>query len=262
MIPVIDVEQVSLERPHRRILDSVTWRMGPREHWVLLGPNGSGKTSLLTLLMGYEWPTRGRISVLGRVYGQVDLREVRKEIGWVSHHLAEWMTRDHGDARVNEIVASGKDASIGRGLQPPAADGTEAALDLFGLRRLAASPFRTLSQGEKMRALLARAWVAQARLLILDEPCSGLDITGREHFLSILGQWMRHQDRAIPVVYVTHHPEEILPTFTHALLLKQGRVLAQGPIDATLTSAQLSQAFEVPLVLHTRQGRRWVEVVE
>jgi iron complex transport system ATP-binding protein len=262
MTSIVEFDRVTLERSQRRILDHITWQIRPGEQWVLLGPNGSGKTSLLTLLMGYEWPTDGRITVLGHSYGRVDLRDVRKALGWVSQHLADWMTRDHGHEQVQDIVKSGIDATIGRGLQPLPAGDTRAILELFDLTRLAQSPFRALSQGEKTRALLARAWMADARLLILDEPCSGLDIAGREHFLTILNHIMHSGEKAVTVIYVTHHAEEILPLFSHALILKEGQILAQGSIASTLTSAHLSRAIDLPLVIHTRNGRRWVEVME
>lgn len=259
MKPILQVEHVTFERRHRTILCDVSWTVNPREHWVILGLNGSGKTSLLTLILGYEWPTQGRIEVLGQTYGQVDLRQIRPRIGWVSHHLSEWMTRDHGQAYVRDLVASGQEAVIGKARGPVSDNDVDHALQQFDLTAQARQRFASLSQGEKTRVLLSRAWMARVELLVLDEPCSGLDIRGRESFLSLLSHYPEQQ--SVHLLYVTHHPEEILPLFTHALILKNGVIIQKGPIDSVLTGPALSEAFEVPITVATVNGRRWLQVV-
>jgi iron complex transport system ATP-binding protein len=260
MHPVLTLNDVTLERRHRTILRDVTWTVHSDEHWVVMGSNGSGKTSLLTLITGYEWPTRGHVSVFGHRYGTVDLRELRKRIGWVSHHLSEWMARDHGQVAVRDLVASGHQAVIGKGSQDPPQRRLESALAQFDLEMLADAPFAALSQGEKTRVLLARAWMAQVALLILDEPCSGLDIKGREHLLQLIQRYLKNPQESVQVIYVTHHPEEIVPGFTHALVLKDGQIFAQGPLSDMLTDDILSQALDVPLHLQIVGGRPWVQV--
>lgn len=262
MKPVLELADITVERQNRTILSHIYWRIESGEQWVLMGLNGSGKTSLLTLIAGYEWPSHGQVSVLGQRYGTVDLREMRKRIGWVSHHLSEWMSRDHGHVAVKDVVQSGRLAVVGRGPATPAATARAAqVLAKFELEQLADNRFASLSQGEKTRVLLARAWMADVSLLILDEPCSGLDIAAREQLLRFVNQYLTDADSFVSVIYVTHHPEEILPGFTHALLLQDGRVLAQGRVAEMLTPALLSEAFRVSLDVQMVGGRHWVQVL-
>lgn len=261
MNPVLHLRDITVERRQRTILSNINWTIEQDQQWVLMGLNGSGKTSLLTLITGYQWPTQGHVSVLGQAFGTVDLRELRKRIGWVSHHLAEWMTRDHGHVSVRELVESGRDAVVGKGRAQALVPAVTAALGQFDLESLSLTPFATLSQGEKTRVLLARAWMAEVELLILDEPCSGLDIKGREAFLSLVAQYLKRAGRRIHLIYVTHHPEEILPGFTHALILKNGRVFSSGTLDQVLTDDTLSRAFDVRLTVQRLGGRPWVQVL-
>ncbi|PSR22948.1 MAG: ABC transporter [Sulfobacillus acidophilus] len=260
MNPVLSLNGVTLERRHRTILRNISWTVQPDEHWVVMGANGSGKTSLLTLITGYEWPTQGHVAVFGHRYGTVDLRELRKRIGWVSHHLSEWMARDHGHVAVSDLVASGHQAVIGKGTEDPPPGRLQSALAQFDLERLGHSAFAALSQGEKTRVLLARAWMARVELLILDEPCSGLDLKGREQLLLLIQRYMTHPQESVRVIYVTHHPEEIVPGFTHGLVLKDGQVFAQGPLSDILTDHILSEALDVPVHLQIIGGRPWVRV--
>ncbi len=259
MTPLVDFDQVYFIRQNRAILSDINWQINPGEQWVVMGLNGSGKTSLLALVMGYEWASRGRVTVLGHELGRVDTRELRKRIGWVSHYLAEWISREHGRTMVEDLVESGTIAVIGKqagDVRPT--NQTHQILRQFELDHLAKSLFQTLSQGEKTRVLLARAWRAQVDLLILDEPCSGLDIRGREHVLGFVQQYL---ERSTPLIYVTHHPEEILPSFSHALILKNGRTCAQGVLSEVFTGPRLSQALEVPLQVHRSDGRYWIQTL-
>lgn len=257
---ILRMNNVRWERARQTVLDQITWVIKPGQHWVVMGANGSGKTSLLTLIMGYEWPTQGEIQVLGHRYGAVDLREIRKHIGFVSHHLSEWMTRDHGHRTVRELVSGGRDAVIGQNL-PAAFDiDARAALEQFGLTSRAHTRFSPLSQGEKTRVLLARAWMAQNDLLILDEPCSGLDVKSREFLLRDINRFLE-RPRGGHVIYVTHHVEEILPGFTHVALLKEGRIQAAGPRSAILTNENLSVAFDIPVQINHLHGRPWLAVM-
>lgn len=256
-MPVLKIQSVTLERSGRTLLQDINWRIEAGESWVVMGLNGSGKTSLMTLITGYQWPTAGTIEVLGARYGSVDLREHRKRIGWVSHHLSEWMSRDHGHLAVRDLVASGPDAIIGSPPSPRAHSAPlTSCLHQFGLLERAETRFGLLSQGEKTRVLLARAYLSQAELILMDEPCSGLDIRGREELLTLIGEQLGRT----PVIYVTHHVEEVVPGFTHVLLLQAGQILAAGPKGDVLTSENLSATFQVPISVDIVHGRPWARV--
>ena len=247
------MENLRIERGGTVILRDVNWRVRRGEHWVILGANGSGKTSLLSALTGYLMPTRGEISVLGETYGHSDWRELRKKIGLVSSSIRQMMADDEPAL---ETVASGKYAMIdfwGRVTQ------TEKILARKLLRQveceyLATRPWRVLSQGERQRVLIGRALMARPRVLILDEPCAGLDPAAREHFLRFI-QRLGAQTNSPTLILVTHHVEEIMPVFSHLLLLKNGGVLAAGKIHGTLSSHNLSHAFNVPIKLKTIGNR-------
>jgi len=251
--PLVAVDGLTVHRESSVILDRISWAMRPGEHWVLLGANGSGKTSLLMALTGYLMPTAGHITVLGRTFGETDWRELRREIGIVSSNLRQ---RIEEAESAREVVASGKYAMLnfwGTLTRADIRDG-HAWLERVGCAHLARRPWAVLSQGERQRVLIARALVAAPRLLILDEPCAGLDPVARERFLAFIESLTR-QPGGAGLVLVTHHVEEITPGFTHALLLRDGRTIAQGPRQLTLTSARLSQVFGEPVALRRRAGR-------
>ncbi|HZI31059.1 MAG TPA: ABC transporter ATP-binding protein, partial [Candidatus Binatia bacterium] len=220
---ILSVSRLRIERSGTVILNDVNWHVAHGEHWVILGANGSGKTSLLSALTGYLMPTAGEISLLGETYGESDWRELRKKIGIVSSSVRQMMA---GDEAALETVASGKYAMIdfwGRVTR------TEKAQALRLLRQvecayLADRPWSVLSQGERQRVLIGRALMAKPRVLILDEPCCGLDPAAREHFLQFI-QRLGTRKNSPTLVFVTHHVEEIMPVFSHVLLLKDGSVL-------------------------------------
>ena len=252
--PVLEVSRLSIKRGDTTILRDVSWRVERGEHWVILGANGSGKTSLLSALTGYLTPTGGGISLLGRRYGGADWRELRKQIGLVSSAVRQMMA---GEEPALETVLSGKYAMIDFWGRATRADRARA----LGLLRqiecayLAERPWRVLSQGERQRVLIGRALMAKPRVLILDEPCAGLDPAAREHFLQFLQRLGR--SKASPaLLLVTHHVEEIMPVFSHVLVLKAGRVLAAGEKTNALTAGFLSQAFDTRVQLR-RSDRRY-----
>jgi iron complex transport system ATP-binding protein len=245
--PILEVRGLSVVRDGTTILDHVSWRIARGQHWVILGANGSGKTSLLSALTAYLTPSSGEIEVLGSGYGKTDWRELRKRVGLVSSSIRQMI----GDGVTGlEIVAGGKDAVVNPWMRVTAPE-RQRAVELLRQTEtlaLAERPWQVLSQGERQRILIARALMADPPLLILDEPCAGLDPVARERFVAFLGRLGRKRGGPA-IVLVTHHVEEIAPVFTHALLLRQGAVVASGAKAAVLTSANLSQVFGAPLRL-------------
>ena len=257
---ILSVSGLRVERGGTVILHDLDWTVEAGQHWAILGPNGSGKTSLLSALTGYLMPTAGRVFLLGQVYGESDWRELRKQVGLVSSSLRQRMPEDE-PALVT--VAGGKHAMIdfrGR-LSPAERQEAQRLLRKVGCAHAADRPWRVLSQGERQRVLIARALMAHPRVLILDEPCAGLDPAAREHFLRMI-QGLGQRRTSPTLILVTHHVEEIVPVFSHVLLLRSGTVLAAGPKPATLTSPNLTLAFRTPMKVARKQGRYSLRVGE
>lgn len=254
MSSILEVNDLRVTRGRAAILRGVNWRVGRGEHWAILGANGSGKTSLLKALTGYLSPTGGEIAVLGRRYGESDWRDLRLQIGVVTSAFAASIPLAE---RALDTVISGKFAQLDLWHRTTRADRAAALrlLRFVGLARIADREWAYLSQGERQRVLIARALMARPRLLILDEPCAGLDPVAREHFLQFVEQLARRR-HAPALVLVTHHVEEIMPAFTHALLLRAGAVVGAGPRASVLTSAALSKTFGAALRL-LRTGERY-----
>ena len=247
---ILAVNRLRVERDGTVILHDVSWRVRRGEHWVILGANGSGKTSLLSALTGYLMPTAGEVCLLGEIYGQSDWRELRKKIGLVSSSVRQLMAEDEPALAT---VASGKYAMIdfwGR-LTRNEKSQAMALLRQVECAYLADRSWSVLSQGERQRVLVARALMAKPRVLILDEPCAGLDPAAREHFLQFL-QRLGGRKKSPTLVLVTHHVEEIMPVFSHVLILKAGRVLAAGRMADVLDSKTMSRAFGARLRLRRR----------
>ena len=234
-------------------MEDVSWRVLHGQHWVILGANGSGKTSLLSALTGYLMPTTGEIFLLGERYGEFDWRELRKQVGLVSSSVRQMM---NDDEPALETVVSGKLAMIDLWGHVTRGDRMRALqlLRQVECTYLADRPWRVLSQGERQRVLIARALMALPKLLILDEPCAGLDPAAREHFLQFLHR-LGLRKKSPTLVFVTHHVEEIMPVFSHVLILKGGRVLATGEKLKTLNAKLLSEAFATQAELKRNQGR-------
>lgn len=254
--PVARLEAVSFVAGGKVVLDCVSWSLLPGEHWTVLGGNGSGKTTLLRILAGQLWPSRGSVSLLGLRLGTVDLRELRRPIGWVSPALAASLPARDSAA---EIVLSGRFASIGLFFAEPEESDRERAvelLDALGCSGLADRTFGVLSQGERQRVLIARALMAEPRLLLLDEPTAGLDLAAREDFLEAL-EVLTAAPEGPTVVFVTHHLEEVVPGLTHVLLLRQGCRVGGGRKAAVLSDALLSSTLGVPVEVLEREGRYW-----
>jgi iron complex transport system ATP-binding protein len=255
---VLEISNLRIQRGGVVILDDVNWRVERGQHWAILGANGSGKTSLLSALTGYLTPTSGEIFLLGKIYGESDWRELRKQIGLVSSSVRQMMADDEPAI---ETVASGKYAMIDFWGRVSRAEKTQALklLRQVECEYLAERPWRVLSQGERQRVLIGRALMAKPRVLILDEPCAGLDPAAREHFLQFI-QRLGARKNSPTLVLVTHHVEEIMPVFSHLLVLKNGKVLATGKKSSVLNSKNLSSAFCARMKLQQMENRYVMKV--
>jgi iron complex transport system ATP-binding protein len=245
---------VTVVRDGTTILDTLDWTVGPGERWVVLGPNGSGKTTLLRVASLYLHPTAGEVEVLGARLGRVDVRRWRTRIGLVSPAFADLL---RPTVTVIDVVMSAREAALETWWHEYGPDDRAHALDLLertGTAALADRSFGTLSSGERQRVLLARSLWGDPGIVLLDEPTAGLDLGAREDLVSRLAD-LAADPSTPPTVLVTHHVEEIPAGFTHALLLREARVVAQGPIGSVLTAGALSATFGLPLALDRRDGR-------
>ena len=252
----VELRDISFVRKERRILDRVSWTIRQGEHWALIGANGSGKTTLLKIVTGYEWASEGSVTVLGRVFGECDVRELRKTIGWVSSSLESRLPRE--DTALS-IVESGLEATLGVYRRYSEAEGLLAreALAALGIVHLAERTFGVMSQGEQQRVLIARALICRPALLVLDEPCAGLDPNARGAFLEDLGRLATRGD-APTLLLVTHHIEEIGPWIARVCALREGRVVAQGAPEELLTADVLSKTFAMECHVEFDGERYWL----
>ncbi len=234
------------------ILSGIDWSVQGGEHWALLGPNGSGKSSLLAIVGARRFPSRGRVSVLGEEFGKTSMWDLRERIGVVdpASPTYDWFT-------VEEIVLTGLTGTV----QPrwdcySADDRTKAAAMLaeVGLDVALDREIKTCSQGERQRVRIARALMSDPPLMLLDEPCTGLDLPAREALLATLAH-LSSTRPGLATVFVSHHLEELPPTTTHALLLRDGRAVAAGPVDTVVTSARATSCFGLPVTVHRTDGR-------
>ena len=254
MAAVAELAGVTLRRGNAVLLNSVSLILDESERWVVIGPNGAGKTTLLQLLGAQLYPSDGVVGLLGEVVGAVDVFELRPRIGLSSSAFAE---RIPAGEKVRDVVLSAAYAVVGRWREDYDEYDVDRADDLLRSLRidhLADRTFGTLSEGERKRTQIARALMTDPELLLLDEPASGLDLAGRESLVDTLSGICL--DPASPAtILVTHHVEEIPEGITHALLLRDGDVVAAGPIDTTLTGENLSQTFGLPLTVEHSDGR-------
>ena len=248
----LSLSEVSVKSGSRYLLQHITWQVKQGEHWVVFGMNGSGKTTLLSILAGYRQPTAGEATVLGETYNAGNILSLRQRIGWVS---ASFFEQKYSRETALDIVLSALFGTLGLGRPIPdsANKRARALLRALNLGRKIEQPFHLLSKGERQNVLIARALLAQPEILLLDEPCTGLDILAREQLLSFLSQLARQEQMTI--LYVTHHTEEILlDVFQNALLLRDGQVFAQGPTPNLFTTETLSAFFDAPVTITPRAG--------
>ncbi|MDQ1746179.1 MAG: iron complex transport system ATP-binding protein [Frankiaceae bacterium] len=253
--PVARLDAVHVTRGESVLLRDVFWQLNAGERWVVLGANGAGKTTLLQVAAGSIRPTAGRVELLGEPLDGADLDDLLPRVGWASAALADRLPTDE---RVLDVVLTASYATVQRGAERYDAVDEERARDLLlqlGCRALVERRFGTLSEGERKRVQLARALMTDPELLLLDEPAAGLDLGGREALLQMLGR-LAQDPQAPAIVLVSHHVEEVPAGFTHALLLREGAVVASGPIREVLRSSLVSTCFGMPLMVF-RRGERY-----
>ncbi|MDQ8208159.1 ATP-binding cassette domain-containing protein [Coraliomargarita sp. SDUM461003] len=244
--PLLSVQKLKVCRGDVDILKGIQWEVKAGENWAILGANGCGKTTLLSAITAYRAPSAGEIHVVGETYGESDWNEIRQKLGIVSSALTQRVPADEFGI---ETVLSGQNAQLGYWTREKKVDSQKAlrCLSKMGVRALAERPWGVLSQGERQKVFIARALINDPKLLILDEPCAGLDPVARERFLKSL-QKLARMKTGPAIILVTHHVEEIIPEITHVLLLKKGRVFAAGPKrEVLLDREKMIKAFSASL---------------
>jgi len=252
--PVARLDRVQVTRGDNVLLRGVSWQLNAGERWVILGANGAGKTTLLQVAAGSMKPTSGRVELLGERLDDADLDDLLPRIGWASAALAD---RLPADERVLDVVLTASYATARRGAEHyDSLDETRARglLAQLGCRQLVERRFGTLSEGERKRVQLARALMPDPEVLLLDEPAAGLDLGAREALLHMLAR-LAEDPQAPAIVLVSHHVEEVPAGFTHALLLREGEVVAAGPIREVMRSSLVSACFGMPLLVFRRGDR-------
>lgn len=252
--PLIEIDDVTVERDLTTILRNLSWQVHPGENWIIFGPNGAGKTTLLNVIQGYLWPTSGKVRVLGGELGNgVDVRELRRYISIVSEPVRNLINEGLSGL---EVLVTGARAHLNI-FDPPTSDELAQAHALAAqtkIEPLLAKPFAVMSTGERQRILITRALMPEPKIVILDEPAAGLDLAGREWVLRTI-EAVSHQPNPPVFILTTHHVEEITSSFTHALLLKEGELYRAGKISETFTSETVGSLFDITVQLERVHGR-------
>lgn len=254
MKEILNYKNITFKRDGRKILKDINWKVCESENWALLGLNGSGKSTILSMIPAYTFATSGELSVFGKTFGSCVWNDVKTKVGFVSSTLNNFSDRLNTQT-LSDVVLSGKYNSIGIYQEITQQDREEAnkIIDDFKLTQLKTNKFSTLSQGEQRKNLLARAFMNKPELLILDEPCSGLDIRAREIFLKSLEENFKNKN--MPFIYVTHQIEEIISSVTHVAILDKGEIVAQGNKFEVLTEENLSKLFDIDLKIEWSNDR-------
>ena len=258
--PAVALRGVTVRREGVPVLDGIDWRVNRSERWVVLGPNGSGKTTMLSVAGARLWPTSGRVEVLGSELGRVDVRTLRPRVALVSGAVTRQL---RADVTAREVVASGRYGALETWWHTyGAADWVkaDALLAQGGVRGIADRSFGVISEGERQQVLLARALMSDPELVLLDEPFAGLDLGARERLLMRL-RALASDNGSPPVVLVTHHCEEIPPGFTHGGLMRAGRLIAAGPLRDVITSQHVSACFDVAVAVGCNDERWWSRAI-
>lgn len=240
---LIEVKGLVVKSGKHVLLDHINWTVKPGEQWVIFGTNGSGKTTLLSAVAGFRRFSEGTIEIFGEQLSAGNILAMRKRIGWVSNSFFDTYYKNESAI---EIILASKTGTLGLDFSVDEHDigRARSLMTQLGLEDKINMPFSTLSKGERQRVLLARALLCNPEILVLDEPCTGLDIVARERMLALVSEIT--QESNATVIYVTHYSEELLDDFTHALLLKKGSVFAQGTMEACFTDEAMTQFLDAP----------------
>lgn len=259
---IINIENARVFLSGREILKNINWQVKRGERCFILGANGAGKTTLVRMLMGYAWPLFGaRVEVLGHRFGTVNLQEVRRRIAWVSPLMHQWLNSERNWTG-REMVLSGPDATIGLFRDPTPEEETRAASLLHSLRaeELSERAVSTMSSGEQVKVLLARALMTDPELMILDEPSVYLDIAGREFLLRTIAE-LAESHPQLTIIFITQRIEDILPEFSRGMILRQGEILSYGERSEVLTEENLRRTFDLDIrLIHAANGRLWTVI--
>lgn len=257
----VNVEGANVYLDGRQILHDINWQVARGERCFILGANGAGKTTLVRMLMGYAWPLFGaKVDVLGKRFGTVNLQELRRRIAWVSPLMHRWLGERQWTGR--EMVLSGPDATIGLFRDPTPEEERKAAALMKSLRaeHLTERPVHTMSSGEQVKVLIARALMTEPELMILDEPSVYLDIAGREFLLKTIAELVATHPQ-LTIIFITQRIEDILPEFSRGMILRQGRILSYGAREDVLTEENLRHAFDLDIrLIQARNGRLWTVI--
>jgi iron complex transport system ATP-binding protein len=250
---IIEVDHLTYRRNDKSILNDISFQMNSGDNCVIFGPNGSGKTTLLRCLTGYIFPSEGRAQVLGETLGETDVFALRRRIAWVSSSLEEFF---HNEDPAYDIILAGPTAATRLWFDPTEADEKKAKeiIAKLAIQSFMDTAYGDLSQGERKKVMIARGLMTNPQLLILDEPCEGLDIAAREIFLRDLAQIVQFQSKP-SILLVTHRVEEITNLFTKMLLLKHGKKITEGTPNDLMTSSVMSSLFGIPITIEKRNGR-------
>jgi iron complex transport system ATP-binding protein len=254
--PALVLAGVTVRRDGVPVLADVDWRVDAGDRWVVLGPNGSGKTTLLQVAAARLWPTAGSVEVLGARLGRVDVRTLRPRVALVSGAVTRQL---RADTAARDVVVSGRHGALEtwwNEYRPVDWEKADRLLVRGGVGSIGDRPFGVISEGERQQVLLARALMNDPELVLLDEPFAGLDLGARERLLVQLAALAGDPDSP-PIVLVTHHCEEIPPGFTHGGLVRQGALMAAGPLRDVVTSERVSACFGVPVTVGCTAGRWW-----
>jgi iron complex transport system ATP-binding protein len=255
---MIELRDVTLVRDGNTLLHHIDWTIGGGERWILYGHNGSGKSLTLQIIEGYLWPSSGHVNWFGTPAGSIDTREMRKLTGYFGQAVKNLI---RANADVMSLIIGGKFATVGLfdDYSPEDKRRAEELIALTGCTGLEERTYSTLSDGEKARALIARSLMPSPKLLVLDEPCAGLDIAGREMLLKVLSD-VGASHPGMSILFVTHHVEEIIPDFTKIIILKKGRVFRRGSTHEILSADVLSEALGIHLELGNENNRYWCKL--
>lgn len=254
--------KISFIRDGRKILSDIDWQVNSDENWALIGLNGSGKSTLLNMVPAYNFPSSGELRVFGNKFGSCVWKDIRNKLGYVSSSLNEFITTLNRQT-LKEVVISGEFSSIGiyQKVSKDIENKADKIIEDFKISYIKNKQFSTLSQGEQRRTLLARAFMNEPELLVLDEPCSGLDITARENFLNNLQKMAESSENKIPFIYVSHQIEEIIPAVTHVAILKDGKMIAKGLKKDIITDEYLSRLFELNVRIEWEKERPYLLIL-